>query len=507
MTKIVLRQLRIGDKFNLIGGLPGSKMYRKLKLRQRQVRSGKTNAENLQTGEYVYIEEDVEVFPEYRYYAQFNKQEPVTTKPIYRQYMTIAPMLIYKQIALDIGAGSSTSTANLGFKQAIAASASASSNTSNANDLDNRCPVWTNVATSSWSDWVNCLSYTINDNSGLSYNSTANYLGSLVVQNNKWSQPVMAENGKIYCPPYNHSQILVIDPATDGLSLAGSFTTVGLKWQNGVLAPNGKIYCPARRITGTLGLVLKIDPDTDTGTTLGAAIPLQTGTNKYGSGSLAPNGYIYAPQLDGSYILKIDPTTDTWSEFDSGQPTSILRYFSSVLAPNGKIYCIPTTAGTVQVIDPDTDTVSTFGSFSTTNQYFSGVLAPNGKIYCPNYTVGAPILVIDTNNDTVSFINTPATNTGQSSGAVLAHNGKIYTIPFSATYINEIDYTNDTVVNTFTTITGSATQKYNGGRLAKNGYIYMSPAANTSVAKFLPVDSPNSYFTNDALLTGFWNRG
>ena len=58
---------------------------------------------------------------------------------------------------------------------------------------------------------------------------------------NKWRGGVLAPNGKIYGIPFNSTQVLEVDPATQTTQLFGSLSGAN-KWGGGVLAPNGKIY-------------------------------------------------------------------------------------------------------------------------------------------------------------------------------------------------------------------------------------------------------------------------
>ena len=67
----------------------------------------------------------------------------------------------------------------------------------------------------------------------------------------KWIGGVLAPNGRIYCVPFNSTQVLEIDPETQTTQLFGSFSGTQ-KWAGGVLAPNGKINCVPRSSTQVL---------------------------------------------------------------------------------------------------------------------------------------------------------------------------------------------------------------------------------------------------------------
>jgi DNA-binding beta-propeller fold protein YncE len=143
------------------------------------------------------------------------------------------------------------------------------------------------------------------------------------------------------------------------------------------VAGNGKIYCaPDNEET-----VLKIDPDTDTVTEFGS---LGATEDKYGKSILASNGKIYAVPLAADQVLKIDPGTDTATSI--GDNYAILgsaKWLDVVEGDDGMIYGLPYEAGCVLKIDPNTDTTETFGTGnvpSGTNPYSRGAKIGN-KVY------------------------------------------------------------------------------------------------------------------------------
>ena len=121
--------------------------------------------------------------------------------------------------------------------------------------------------------------------------------GSFGTSGSKWVSGALAPNGKIYCIPFNSTQVLVIDPSNDTTSLFGNLSGIG-KWVGGVLAPNGKIY----GIPFSSTQVLVIDPLNDTTSLFGNL----SGGGKWQSGVLAPNGKIYYMASNSSQFLVID---------------------------------------------------------------------------------------------------------------------------------------------------------------------------------------------------------
>jgi hypothetical protein len=137
-----------------------------------------------------------------------------------------------------------------------------------------------------------------------------------------------------------------------------------------------------------------------------------------------------------------------------------------------------------------TDTFSTFGSVSgDQSKWTGGVLAPNGMIYGIPFSATS-ILKIDPTNDTVSTFGS-LSGSAKWTGGVLAPNGMIYGIPRDATSILKIDPNNDTV-STFGSLSGSL--KWTGGVLAPNGMIYGIPTDATSILKIDPTNDTASTF-------------
>ena len=204
------------------------------------------------------------------------------------------------------------------------------------------------------------------------------------------------------------------------------------------------------------------------------------GTAKWVGGVLAPNGCIYGIPHSSNTILKIDPTTDTITTFgDVGADT--YKWYGGVLAPNGCIYGIPFNIGTVLKIDPVTDTFTTFASAAY--GYAGGAVAENGAIYCVPWKTNTTILKIDPETDTTTEFGSLAADSDKWRGGILAPNGFIYGIPDTSTSVLKIDPTTDTVT-TFGSLSGSF--KWFSGVIASNGIIYGLPASSTSALRIDP---------------------
>jgi hypothetical protein len=300
----------------------------------------------------------------------------------------------------------------------------------------------------------------------------------------KWIGGVLGPNGKIYCVPYNATNILVINPANNSASTTEITTitptnalTGSGKWSRGVLGPNGKIYCVPYNATN----ILVINPANNSASTSEINITLASTTAKWQGGVLAPNGKIYCVPYEAANILVIDPVNNSASttEITTITPTNALtgsaKWVGGVLAPNGKIYCGVHNATNILVIDPANNSASTSAInitlASTTAKWGGGgVLAPNGRIYCGPQSAGN-ILVIDPVANTAS-IWSPAgvsyTNSGWI-GEVLAPNGKIYCVPYNATNILTITPGQE---RGHDLLTGSPVRAISGGGIEKDRIYY-----------------------------------
>lgn len=134
-------------------------------------------------------------------------------------------------------------------------------------------------------------------------------------------------------------------------------------------------------------------------------------------------------------------------------------------APDATVYPIVTNFNTVPA-----------GS----GKWYGGVLAPNGMIYGVPYSATTVLKINPTDDTFTTFGSLPSTSF-KWRGGVLAPNGMIYCAPLSSGNILKINPTNDTT-STITTGAGS----YNGGVLAPNGHIYFIPDSSTSIIKINP---------------------
>lgn len=272
---------------------------------------------------------------------------------------------------------------------------------------------------------------------GRTYDTTT-LVGNGIVGNSGWFGGVLAPNGKIYCIPYNATNVLIVDPilkTTDTTTLAGLPGTT--KWAGGVLSPNGKIYC----VPYSSSSVLIIDPNRnilDTTTISGLS-----GTNKWRGGVLAPTGSIYCCPSDITTMLIINTNSNIPNTTSIvGFPNTANKWACGTLSPtNGSIYFAPNTETRVLIVTPPSNVVNT--TTITTNfggsKWFGATLGGNGNIYCPPQAT-TQVLIINPSTNTSSLTSMSGfPNTGQSfSGGVLSANGSIYFVPDDITYLGVV---------------------------------------------------------------------
>jgi hypothetical protein len=259
-----------------------------------------------------------------------------------------------------------------------------------------------------------------------------------------------------------------------------------------VLAPNGIIYTTP--YTSDTNVLLAMDTYTDRFTT----IPLPD-SQRFIGGVCLPNGKIYRI----SFNVQIqDTNNNTFRTVTINYGSLAGGYQGCVLGPNGKIYGVPGVANNVLVFNPEDESYKFLTSSADISEgfdrkWFGGALAPNGKIYCFPQRFATKILVIDTNNDTISSIGSiiadPNTQ-GYYWGGCLAQNGKIYAAPTNSgldpsagRYFLEIDPS----LNTYNYVGAlqSGTRKYSGPCLAPDGWIYCACDNSPDCIRF----NPNTY--------------
>jgi hypothetical protein len=211
------------------------------------------------------------------------------------------------------------------------------------------------------------------------------------LEHTKWLGGVLASDNKIYCIPRMAERVLVIDPATRGLSfieLDPSLVPETLhKWVLGAIGGDGLIY----GIPNNSDKILVIDPVAGTATDAGfTPVGLSTlvGNGKYEGGVLGPDGKIYGMPFGANNFLIIDPIAKTYDTVTLTTGAGNGKAIGGALGQDGRIYSIPWDQNIVYEIDPTVVPPTLSSSLvvspvpiPSNAKWAGGVLAPNGNIY------------------------------------------------------------------------------------------------------------------------------
>ena len=97
----------------------------------------------------------------------------------------------------------------------------------------------------------------------------------------------------------------------------------------------------------------------------------------------ATNGKLYAPPIDASQVLEVDPATGTTRLIGDEMPGQC-EYRALTGASNGKLYAAPADASHVLEVDPKMGTTRLVGDeLRGFHKYSSMTAADNGKLYAP----------------------------------------------------------------------------------------------------------------------------
>lgn len=254
-----------------------------------------------------------------------------------------------------------------------------------------------------------------------------------------WYACCLANNNCIYSPPCfkNSNEILKINIKDNIITKFGNLQYTGTKehfykWISATLANNGYIYCLPFDETR----ILKINPTNDTYSFISGLPSEQFG--KWNASILAKNGFIYGTPENTNRVIKLNPNTDQYELIGEEYP-GIDKWYGSAIADNGKIYCGNLNNSNMLVIDTNNDTTYTIGE-NIENLYSSPVLANDGRIYCLPFNHNY-LLCVDPIDDRIIKYGPYSVLSDKSfactNGAV-AVDGKIYGLPYHGDYFIEV---------------------------------------------------------------------
>ncbi|CAE7363061.1 unnamed protein product [Symbiodinium pilosum] len=172
------------------------------------------------------------------------------------------------------------------------------------------------------------------------------------VGTHKWSGGVLAGDGRIYCVPWTHPQVLVIDCGSASVFFLETSEGTGCtaaslsehKWRDCLLAPDGCIYC----VPWTAEAVLRIDVVGGRATCFGDLPP---GESKWAGAALGSDGRIYCAPYDSPSVLCIVPGPAPTATL-LGNLGPLRRKWRGAVAAKNLIYMIPYNALEVLVVEP-----------------------------------------------------------------------------------------------------------------------------------------------------------
>lgn len=113
-------------------------------------------------------------------------------------------------------------------------------------------------------------------------------------------------------------------------------------------------------------------------------------------GALASNGKIYTVPWGGTAVGKIDPVTDTFSTLATAVPSG--NYLRPILAPNGNLYVFGLDSGLTSFrINPNNDSITmlVIPAYNGARSFWGAALGKNGKIYVTPAGFGASGRVLE----------------------------------------------------------------------------------------------------------------
>ena len=215
---------------------------------------------------------------------------------------------------------------------------------------------------------------------------------------------------------------------------------------------------------------------------------------------VARNGNVYYVPFNSDVFLCIDPSTDVITRYNmpSGM-TGIMKFIGGVCNTNGKLYFIPYGLKKVMIVETENgNAASSFALSLNTHAFSNGQLAPNGKIYCSSHN--GKILVIDTSNDTHSYINCA---TGLYQGAILGFDGCVYFVPLSKiASVMKLDLSTHVPKYIKNVSSGFGENPFQNGILTHQGVIVLAPYQS----QYIMFIKSGFQMINPIYLDTFFNR-
>lgn len=298
---------------------------------------------------------------------------------------------------------------------------------------------------------------------------------------NKYGNPALASDNRIYVPPFGAKDILVIDPITGTATRQtfGQTFPAAFSYISAVATPDGKVYFAPDGADH----VLVIDTVTNTavkktyGLTFTASFKMSQGVYH------GATNRIYFPPMAEGRVLVIDCAADTATLTNFGLNLTGVSFGCSAVGKDNKVYCLPKNATNLLVIDPAANSavLTNLGTTipSTDNKFF-GCVRVNNKIFALPFANGFnSMAIIDTDTQTLQLValtGLPAAN--KWTAGFLNSDGNIYFPPYGGGQVGVVN----ALTNQFSMTTLSASWPNNGywgGAADSNGNYHMAPSDAT----------------------------
>ena len=349
-------------------------------------------------------------------------------------------------------------------------------------------------------------------NAGKTVSPTTYTLGSFASSANKWWGALLAPNGNIYASPVTQTAMLKINTVSDTVTTFGSITDTNRNYERAFVGHNGKLYF----IAWNNRKIIEVDPSNDS-LTLRTPTGLDSGTATagYEGGISAMNGetYIWSQTAAGIttgtiYKLNLDTFAATAVATFTKRPSPYLGW------TDGKVYG-GSLDGAFTSFDPSNNQIISHTSFTT-----SQTNAGNGIVFSNTqgqWLQGNLVQSFVASNLPWFNMNTKTFNYAGVGGAVnypsswvSYPDGNAYMLTSYYTWIarlyTEANNAPNVTRDYYKTNVGSATN--NGSRraiLAPNGKIYTIPHTDTQVRVFNPGISGLVMPSIDCLTSSWFN--
>lgn len=234
-----------------------------------------------------------------------------------------------------------------------------------------------------------------------------------------FSGGVLMPNGKVLLIPKASANVGLFEPSTGSFSVG----PVATGYSGGVLMSNGKVLLVP---SGASALAI-FNPGTETIEST-VALPEQM-AEQYDGGVLLQDGRVLLVPCNAARVGLYDPATNGFSSPGPAIDGST-KYRGGVLLPSGRVAFVPGTNSRVGLYDPTTHTFSTSAT-TVPDQYRGGTLLPDGRAIFAPYAELSPVVLYDSLSDQTTEI--PISSTYY--GAVLADDGYVYMAPAAATSV------------------------------------------------------------------------